>query len=176
MAPRRADGDLSALVTDLHAINTTLVDAGHGAGLLCTVIGFAGTVDGKPRSQGLICVFKRGAYYPFTPTTDRRRDTTLEMRVQAGIAGEPSMPTTMRYVDVIAKFDSRLPTPDSRLPTPGDGEGRWSLSAKAGRRRTCHGSALPGHEAYLPITAVSRTAGPGPGSMGFRPSGPGPGR
>jgi len=85
---RRTDGDLAALVTDLHAVNTTLADAGYGAGLLCTVVGFAGTVDGQPRRVGLVYLFKRGTVYPFAPTADQQRDTTLEMRVRAAITGE----------------------------------------------------------------------------------------
>lgn len=82
---RRPDLDLSGLVTDLHAVDTTLVDAGFGSGLLCTVIGFAGT-DG--RQAGLVYLFKRGTVYPFVPIGDERRDTALELEIRARLSGE----------------------------------------------------------------------------------------
>jgi hypothetical protein len=85
---RRNDADLSSLVTDLHAVNTTLADAGYGPGLLCTVVGFSGTVDGVVRSVGLVYLFKRGTFYPFVPTGEQQRDSTLEMRVRGDIAGD----------------------------------------------------------------------------------------
>lgn len=85
---RRTDADLPALVTALHAVNTTLADAGFGPSLLCTVIGFTGTVDGQPRRLGLVYLFKRGTVYPFAPTGDQTRDTALELQIRAQLAGE----------------------------------------------------------------------------------------
>lgn len=82
----RPDGDLSALVTALHAVNTTLVDAGFGTTLLCTVIGLAGR--DPTRRLGLVYLFKRGTIYPFAPTGVQQRDTGLEMQVRAHLAGE----------------------------------------------------------------------------------------
>jgi hypothetical protein len=84
----RPDADLSALVTDLHAANTTLVDAGFGPGLLCTVIGFAGSVAEQPRRVGLVYLFKRGTFYPFVPIGDQQRDNTLELRIRGLLAKE----------------------------------------------------------------------------------------
>jgi hypothetical protein len=84
----RSDADLSALVTDLHAANTTLEDAGYGPGLLCTVIGFAGTVAEQPRRAGLVYLFKRGTFYPFAPIGDQQRDTTLELRIREQLGDE----------------------------------------------------------------------------------------
>ena len=85
---RRSDADLSTLVTDLHAVNSTLVDDGYGPGLLCTVIGFAGSVGDQPRRFGLVYLFKRGTFYPFAPTGDQRRDHQLELQIRAQLAGE----------------------------------------------------------------------------------------
>jgi PspA associated protein B len=84
----RPDADVSALVTDLHAANTTLVDAGYGTGLLCTVIGFAGTVADQPRRVGLVYLFKRGTFYPFAPVGAQQRDTTLELRIREQLGVE----------------------------------------------------------------------------------------
>lgn len=97
----RSDADLSALVTDLHAINTTLVDAGYGPGLLCTVIGFAGSVADQPRQVGLVYLFKRGTFYPFAPTGEQRRDNTLELRIRGQLAGElPIEPDLTRWFPI----------------------------------------------------------------------------
>lgn len=84
---RRADADLAALVTDLHAVNTTLAEAGFGPALLCTVVGFAGAGP-PPRRLALVYLFKRGTFYPFAPTGPQTRDTALEMQVRAQLTGE----------------------------------------------------------------------------------------
>jgi hypothetical protein len=84
LTAHRTDADLSALIATLHAINTTLVDAGLGSALLCTVIGFAG----ETRRLGLVYLFKRGTVYPFAPTGDQTRDTALELQVRAQLTGE----------------------------------------------------------------------------------------
>lgn len=84
---RQDIADLSALVTALHAINSTLSDNGFGPNLLCTVIGFA-TADVPPHRLGLVYLFKRGTIYPFAPSGAQRRDNTLELQVRAAVAGE----------------------------------------------------------------------------------------
>jgi hypothetical protein len=92
---RRVDADLSALVTDLHAVNTTLAEAGYGPGLLCTVVGFGGTIADQAREVGLVYLFKRGTFYPFAPAGDQQRDSTLEMRVRGSIAGDLPVETDL---------------------------------------------------------------------------------
>ncbi|HTZ43198.1 MAG TPA: hypothetical protein VMB79_04995 [Jatrophihabitans sp.] len=76
--------DLAALVTDLHAVNSTLADAGFGAALLCTLIAFT---DGH-RPLGLVYLFKRGSWYPFAPTGPEQRDTGLELQVRSVAADD----------------------------------------------------------------------------------------
>jgi hypothetical protein len=71
--------DLDGLVTDLHAVNSSLVDAGFGAALLCTLIVFT---DGAQR-LGLVYLYKRGTWYPFAPTGPDRRDSALELQVKS---------------------------------------------------------------------------------------------
>ena len=80
--------DLSALVTDLHAVNTTLQESGFGSTLLCSLVPFS---DGT-RTFGLVYLFKRGTFYPFAPAvgttttiegaTPQRRDNLLEIQLR----------------------------------------------------------------------------------------------
>lgn len=84
---RTAPPDVSALVTDLHAVNSSLQDSGFGTTLLCSLVGFT---DGA-RHLGLVYLFKQGTFYPFVPTTTgstvdgsvpQRRDNLLELQVK----------------------------------------------------------------------------------------------
>jgi len=88
------EGDVASLVTTLHAVNTTLADAGFGPSLLCTVIGFTG----DSRRLALVYLFKRGTFYPFAPLPEHRRDTALELQARARLAGElPLEPDLARW-------------------------------------------------------------------------------
>lgn len=77
----RADA-IDELVTDLHAVNSSLVDAGFGSTLLCTTVAFA-SPDGD--RVGLVYLFKRGTFYPFAPQSGERRDSGLELRVRGAL-------------------------------------------------------------------------------------------
>ncbi len=87
---RHSPDDLAGLVTDLHAVNTTLAEAGYGPSLLCTVIGFARPDGGTGRGRrfGLVYLFKRGTFYPFAPTGPSSRDNALELEARAQLTGE----------------------------------------------------------------------------------------
>jgi hypothetical protein len=76
--------DLEALVTDLHAVNSALVDNGFGPQLLCTLVAFR---DDQERRLGLVYLFKRGTFYPFAPQPGERRDNSLELQVK-GVIGD----------------------------------------------------------------------------------------
>ena len=76
--------DLEGLVTDLHGVNTTLVDAGFGAALLCTLVAFT---DGR-RGVGLVYLYKRGTWYPYAPAGGDTRDSALELQLRATIADD----------------------------------------------------------------------------------------
>ncbi len=76
--------DPAGLVTDLHAVNSSLVEGGFGAALLCTLITFT---DGN-RRLGLIYLYKRGSWYPFAPTGPDRRDNALEMQINSAIEND----------------------------------------------------------------------------------------
>jgi len=72
-----------ALVTDLHAVNSTLVDNGFGPQLLCTLVAFR---DDQERRLALIYLYKRGTFYPFAPLSGEHRDNALELQVK-GVIG-----------------------------------------------------------------------------------------
>lgn len=89
---RRPDKDPSALVTDLHAVNRTLDEAGFAPSLLCTVIGFGRSDEqsrgAQDRRLALVYLYKRGTFYPFAPAGPQTRDTELELRVRGQLAEE----------------------------------------------------------------------------------------
>ncbi|GAA3734603.1 hypothetical protein HDA32_003875 [Spinactinospora alkalitolerans] len=76
---------ISDLVTDLHAVNSTLEGAGFGPSLLCSLVAFA---DGRGRRVALVYLYKRGTFYPFAPLGGQRRDNALELQVEAAVAGD----------------------------------------------------------------------------------------
>lgn len=83
---RHADpSDLSGLVSDLHAINSTLADAGFGPALLCTLVVFS---DGSTTPVGLVYLYKRGTWYPFVPTGKEQRDNQRELQVKAALGSD----------------------------------------------------------------------------------------
>jgi hypothetical protein len=77
--------DISALVTDLHAVNSSLQDHGFGPQLLCSLVGFE---DPAGRRVGLVYLYKRGTFYPFAPLEGERRDNALELQVRGLLAGD----------------------------------------------------------------------------------------
>jgi hypothetical protein len=80
----RMSDEVDSLVTDLHAVNSSLVDAGFGPQLLCTLVAFR---DDQERRLALIYLYKRGTFYPFAPQNGERRDNALELQVR-GIIGD----------------------------------------------------------------------------------------
>jgi hypothetical protein len=79
--------DLPSLVTDLHAVNTSLEAQGFGPALLCSLVSFS---DATGRALALVYLYKRGTFYPFAPTASggRQRDNLLELQVRDLLAGE----------------------------------------------------------------------------------------
>ena len=75
---------VDGLVTDLHAVNSSLVDAGFGPQLLCTLVAFR---DDQERRLALIYLYKRGTFYPFAPLDSNNRDNALELQVK-GVIGD----------------------------------------------------------------------------------------
>jgi hypothetical protein len=77
--------EVDTLVTDLHAVNSALVDNGFGPQLLCTLVAFR---DEAHRTLALVYLYKRGTFYPFAPVPGRqdRRDNALELQVKGILA------------------------------------------------------------------------------------------
>ena len=81
----RMSDEVDALVTDLHAVNSSLVDNGFGPQLLCTLVAFR---DDQERRLALVYLYKRGTFYPFAPLTGERRDNALELQVKGVIGAD----------------------------------------------------------------------------------------
>jgi hypothetical protein len=76
---RQSPDDLSALVTDLHTVNTSLEAQGFGPSLLCSLVGFE---DPAGRRLGLVYLYKQGTFYPFAPSGPQQRDSLLEIQIR----------------------------------------------------------------------------------------------
>jgi hypothetical protein len=82
---RQEPDALTDLVSELHAVNTTLEDNGFGPSLLCSVVDFDGP---KGQTLGLVYLYKRGSFYPFAPLGSERRDNALELQIRGLIADD----------------------------------------------------------------------------------------
>jgi hypothetical protein len=72
---------IADLVTDVHAVNSSLADNGFGPYLLCSLIVFRNA----SAKLALVYLYKRGTFYPFAPQGANRRDNALELQVKAAI-------------------------------------------------------------------------------------------
>ena len=77
--------ETDALVTDLHAVNSALVDNGFGPQLLCTLVAFR---DEQERRLALVYLYKRGTFYPFAPTSGQHRDNALEFQIKGALGDD----------------------------------------------------------------------------------------
>ncbi|MFY9232002.1 MAG: hypothetical protein WAO50_08835 [Candidatus Nanopelagicales bacterium] len=92
---RTEPADLPGVVTDLHAVNVSLVEAGFGPQLLCSQASFR---DPDGREVALVYLYKRGTFYPFAPTGTDARDNVLELTVRDLLASElPIEPDLSRW-------------------------------------------------------------------------------
>ena len=85
--------DMAGLATELHAVNTSLQDAGFGSSLLCTLVTFR---DQTGRSLGLVYLYKQGTFYAFAPTGLHQRDNLTEIAVRNLLAAELPMERDMQ--------------------------------------------------------------------------------
>lgn len=100
-APEDAPGpvDLGGLVTDLHAVTTTLQMEGFGPSILCDLVPFA---SAEGAVVALVYLPKRGTFYPFAPQgSGQSRDNALELQVRAIVGDElPVEPDVSRWFAV----------------------------------------------------------------------------
>src|SRR5215471_20167769 len=82
---RHSPDDAEGLVTDLHAVNSSLELAGFGPQLLCTILACK---DSGGRSLGLVYLYKRGAFYPFAPLSGQQRDNALELQIRGALGAD----------------------------------------------------------------------------------------
>jgi hypothetical protein len=80
-----APDDFEALVTDLHAVNSSLQAGGFGPQLLCTLVTF--TSDTVHR-LGIVYLYKQGTFYPFAPKTGQQRDNAVELQVRGSVGAD----------------------------------------------------------------------------------------
>jgi hypothetical protein len=89
---RHEPSEVSGLVTELHAVNTTLEANGFGPSLLCSLVGFT---DAAGRRLALVYLYKRGTFYPFAPLGGERRDNALELQVRGLLANDLKVETEL---------------------------------------------------------------------------------
>jgi hypothetical protein len=89
---RHSPEDVEALVTDLHAVNSSLVDGGFGPQLLCTLVAFS---DGSGRKLGIVYLYKRGTFYPFAQQPGKKRDNALELEVRGAVGADLKIETDL---------------------------------------------------------------------------------
>jgi hypothetical protein len=77
------DPDFEALVTRVHAANTSMVEHGLGPRLLCAVFGFVAKTPPGEGSLRMVYLLKQGTFYPFAPTGPSQRNNELELRVKS---------------------------------------------------------------------------------------------
>jgi hypothetical protein len=78
------DPDFEDLVVSLNVVSSQLESGGYGDRLLCAVFQFE--ENGAP--VYFIYNFKRGAYYPFVPSGEKKRDNERELRLKAQLGSE----------------------------------------------------------------------------------------
>jgi hypothetical protein len=85
LVSRHPTDDPEGLVTDLHAVNSSLQSGGFGSMLLCTIMAFR---DSGGRKLGLVYLYKRGTFYPFAPLSGQQRDNALELQIRGILADD----------------------------------------------------------------------------------------
>jgi len=94
------DPQLEDLVATAHTLADELTAKGFGSQLLAAIFRF----EGKDRPVYWIYGFKRGAYWPFAPLGDQKRDNATELELKAKLEQElPIEPDLTRW---LALFDA----------------------------------------------------------------------
>jgi len=96
------DPELEDLVTTAHALSDELTAKGFGSQLLAAMFGF----QGGEHPVYWIYGFKRGAYWPFVPIGDHKRDNATELELKAKLEGE--LPIEQDLTRWLALFDAPI--------------------------------------------------------------------
>jgi PspA associated protein B len=94
------DPDLEDLVATVHTLASELTAKGFGAQLLAASFRF----DGAEHPVYWIYGFKRGAFWPFVPIGDNKRDNATELELKAKLEGE--LPIEPDLTNWLALFDA----------------------------------------------------------------------
>jgi hypothetical protein len=96
------DADIEDQVTAVHAVASELTAQGFGAQLLAAPFRF----DGGENPVYWIYGFKRGAFWPFIPTGDQKRDNATELELKAKL--EKELPVEQDLTRWLALFDAPI--------------------------------------------------------------------
>ena len=83
--------EFEELVTSVHFGSDTLIEGRYGSRLLAALFAFEATERaGAETGQYVYWVysFRRGAYYPFAPTSENERDERVELKLSSILDGE----------------------------------------------------------------------------------------
>jgi hypothetical protein len=94
------DPDLEDLVTTVHTLASELTAQGFGSQLLAATFKF----DGGSNPVYWIYGFKRGAYWPFIPSGEQKRDNATELELKAKLENE--LPIEQDLTRWLALFDA----------------------------------------------------------------------
>jgi hypothetical protein len=94
------DPQLEDLVTTVHAVAAELTAQGFGPQLLAATFRF----DGGEHPVYWIYGFKRGAFWPFVPLADGKRDNATELELKAKL--EHELPIEQDLTRWLALFDA----------------------------------------------------------------------
>jgi hypothetical protein len=96
------DSDLEDQVTTVHAVAAGLEEQGFGPQLLAAVFRF----EGGKHPVYWIYGYKRGAFWPFVPTSEKERDNAEELELKAKL--EPELPVEQDLTRWFGVFDAPL--------------------------------------------------------------------
>ncbi|MDX6513105.1 MAG: hypothetical protein QOE36_2609, partial [Gaiellaceae bacterium] len=96
------DPDIEDQITAAHAIASEMTAQGFGAQLLAAAFRF----EGREHPVYWIYGFKRGAFWPFIPLDDQKRDNASELELKAKLENE--LPIEQDLTRWLALFDAPI--------------------------------------------------------------------
>ena len=98
------DAQLEDQVAGVHTLASELEDHGFGGQLLAAAFRFDGSAFGSGHPVYWIYGFKRGAFWPFVPVGDKKRDNATELELKAKL--EHELPIEQDLTRWLALFDA----------------------------------------------------------------------